>query len=198
MGSIATIILTLSTAFANLPEWDREQGLESPPTLPIRLQRAPDGFGFGLYSGSPVGLAGLALSFRHRNLTTQVTFGGDLAQSNYCASLDQLYQFYGHLPAAGADSLSIGEKSGTGPRFPMSIGLGVYTQINQLSISVFNNDRLQNYAGIRVPLNMVVHSEKVAIDASIDLAPTLQFLPSLALGFQAGVGVRFYFFSKMK
>jgi len=196
MGSITAIALLSNVVFSSLPEWDREQGLESPPTLPLRLQRAPDGFGFGIYSGSPVGLAGLALSYKRKLFLTQMVFGGDVSIDNYRLSLDHLYQFYGHHPAVGGDSITIGEMSGSGPRFPVSAGIGVYGQLNQVTPSVFNNDRLQNNFGFRFPLNMVVHSKQVAIDASVDLAPTLQILPSISIGFQAGVGMRFYFFSK--
>ena len=198
MGIFATIALISQFSFATLPEWDREQGLESPPTLPLRLQRAPDGFGFGIYSGSPVGLAGLSLSFKRKKHLSQMFLGGDYSISNYRLSFDHLYQFYGHYPTVGGDTLTIGEPSTTGPRFPLSAGVGLYAQFNQVTSSVFNNDRLQNLIGLRFPLNMVFHSDKVAIDASVDLAPTLQILPSPSIGFQAGVGVRFYFFSRSK
>ena len=196
MESITAIMFCAPLQLTSLPEWDREQGLESPPTLPLRLQRAPDGFGFGFYTGSHIGLGGVALSYRNKKHISQMAFGGEFSISNYRFSMDQLYEFYGHRPDSRANTLGIGEASGTGPRFPVSAGVGLYLQTNEVSPAVFNKDRLQDNFGLRFPISMSFVSNDLAIDASVDLSPTLQVLPTLGLGFHAGLGVRFYFFSR--
>ena len=59
------------------------------------------GLGLAFY-WDPVGLVGVALSYRQKHLT-QMTFGGDFSINNTRVSLDHIYEIYGHHPESVAE-----------------------------------------------------------------------------------------------
>lgn len=173
----ASTIVSLALA-QQQPEWDREIGHEKGSPLPPSLQKPPQGFGLGFHIGVPTGLD---FSYKTGRSVQQAALGWNVSLSSLRLSADQLWSFYQHEPEEGL-------------HFPVYVGVGGFAYINEQSQGIFGGDTYRDIYGIRIPVSMAVNHDDVAIDAYIELVPSISIFPSTSVDLIGGLGCRAYFF----
>ena len=149
---------------------------ETEPRKPSPLDRDTTGLGLGVILGLPTGLA-FAWRPDKGPLWADASVAWNFGRSYFHVHGDLL------LEVGDASTNDIPDF-----RFPLFIGVGGRTQF--AAAKVYGTGGLQ--IGVRVPLGMAVQHNDVPIEAWIELAPGLNFLPATLAFLDAAIGVRYY------
>lgn len=149
-----------------------------PLSMPKSLKRGPTGFGVGIYMGAPTGLGALNIAHRNKKITRQIYINWNLDAEQLRGVVDQVWEIHN-------------VKLEDGTQFPIYAGGRTWFRLNDLN-NTLGFTGFSNSIGVGIPLGALYQHEEVAIEGYIEGAPVLQIAPKIEMGFQVGVGVRFF------
>jgi len=152
--------------------------LVQPLSFPKSLQHAPEGYGFGIYMGTPTGLGALNLSQREKDITRQIYLGWNLADEQMRLVLDQVWEM-------GKVTLD------DGTQFPFYVGGRSWLRLNDMN-DVLGFTNFSNAFGVGAPIGAIYQHEDTAIEIYVECAPVFQIAPKSEFGVQMGLGIRLY------
>lgn len=141
-------------------------------------------FGLGIQLGAPTALTGKVYLGGRRNAI-------DFALGTYYDDYGYYYDgFYGHVN----HHWHLTElASGGGVAIPFRIGVGGFLGTFGYGWYDRRYDRSDLVVGARVPFGLDFDLERAPVQFYVELAPEITILPPLRIGWDAGIGVRYYF-----
>ena len=152
--------------------------LVQPLSLPQSLQHVPEGYGVGIYMGTPTGLGALNVSHRSNQITRQIYLSWNLEAEQLRMVLDQVWEL---------TRLSLED----GTQFPVYAGGRTWMRLNDMN-NVLGFTGYSNAAGFGMPIGALYQHEDLAIEAYFEFTPVFQLAPTSDFGVQMGFGVRLY------
>ena len=149
-----------------------------PLSMPKSLERSPSGLGIGIYMGAPTGLGAVNVAHRDQKITRQMYLNWNLDDEQLRGVVDQLWEIHKVILEDGT-------------HFPVYIGGRTWFRLNDLNTTL-GFTGFSNSIGVGVPFGALYQHESVAIEGYIEGAPVLQISPTIEMGFQIGVGFRFF------
>ena len=147
-------------------------------SLPKSLQHGPNGFGVGIYMGSPTGLGAINLAHRNKKITRQIYVNWDLQKEQIRGVLDQVWEVYK-------------SKIDDGTQFPVYVGGRGWFRLNDSNVTL-GFTGFSNSIGVGIPMGALYQHEEIGVEGYVECAPVLQIAPSFEVGMQVGIGVRFF------
>ena len=149
-----------------------------PLSMPKSLKRAPEGFGIGIYMGAPTGLGALNIAHREKDITRQIYLSWNFDDEQLRGVVDQLWEIHN-------------VKLDDGTQFPIYAGGRTWFRLNDLNTTL-GFTGFSNSIGVGIPVGALYQHAEVAIEGYVEGAPVFQIAPTMEMGFQVGVGIRFF------
>jgi hypothetical protein len=143
----------------------------------IHSAEAKDGLGLGIIIGEPTGLS------LKKWLSVNRAFAAGVAWS---FSSDATFHFHADYLIHRFDLIRTPELEG---RLPLYYGIGARFRLKDDNKRRDNDDKL----GIRFPLGITYLPLRAPLDVFLEIVPILDIVPDTSVGFNAAIGVRYYF-----
>ncbi len=143
----------------------------------INYAQAKDGLGLGIIIGEPTGLS------LKTWLSGNKAFAAGVAWS---FSSDATFHFHADYLIHRFDLIHTPELQGS---MPVYYGIGARFKLKDDNKRRDNDDKL----GIRFPLGLSYLPPQTPLDVFLEIVPILDIVPDTSVGFNAAIGIRYYF-----
>lgn len=141
-------------------------------------------FGLGVQLGSPTGISG-KLYLGGRKNAIDFTVGGPYTGNGY---------WWGGIWGQVAYHWHVTElTSGNGVAIPLRFGIGGFVASAYYNYGYWNGRTYDAIVGARVPVGLDFDLEMAPVQFWVEAALDVTVLPPLGVGFDGGIGARYYF-----